>query len=231
MDLEISPSIADGADVDSIDSIDFTSTNPEIDFNPICDLRDKVDCVPTTASDQSVVMECTEVGEQSAIQRGQMKPTGWMERQKKAGNLSSEQFNALKHMRNREGVSPKQSPASKASAIIKRQVQSGAEPPRDGSGINSDNIPGGGKHSRKDSTSATAAGGQDAKAATIARIRRTRQARKQQLERNGSELSHATHLEQQQQLTKLKQQRRDGNITTEQFKALKALKTETVIEL
>jgi hypothetical protein len=229
----VSPSTADGADAQCIEFSLQTPTNPKISVNPICDLQDKIDCAPLAASGHGVEMEveCTELGEQSVIQRGQMKPIGWMKKQKKAGNLSSEQFHALKHMRSREGMSPKQSPASKASAIIKRQVQSGAEPPRDGSGINSDNIPGGGKHSRKDSTSATAAGGQDAKAATIARIRRTRQARKQQLERNGSELSHATHLEQQQQLTKLKQQRRDGNITTEQFKALKALKTETVIEL
>ena len=210
-------STADGADAHCIEFSLQTPTNPKISVNPMCDLRDKRGCVPLAASGHGVEMEveCTELGEQSVIQRGQMKPIGWMKKQKKAGNLSSEQFHALKHMRSREGMSPKQSPASKASAVIKRQIQSGAEPPSGGSVTNIDDIPDEGKHS-----SPTFADEQDAKAATIGRVRRTRQARKKQPRRNDSEQPSATHK--QQKLTKLKQKRRAGQITTEQFEALQA---------
>ena len=47
VDHDISPSHTDGADVDSTDFSPQTPTNPRVDFNPICDLRDKVDFVPT----------------------------------------------------------------------------------------------------------------------------------------------------------------------------------------
>ena len=40
---DISPSHTDGADVDSIEFSPQTPANLKIDFNPICDLRDKVD--------------------------------------------------------------------------------------------------------------------------------------------------------------------------------------------
>ena len=56
VDRDISPSHTDGADVDSIEFSAQTPTNLKIDFNPICDLRDKVDFVPAATSDQSVVM-------------------------------------------------------------------------------------------------------------------------------------------------------------------------------
>ena len=56
VDRDISPSPTDRTDVDSIEFSPQTPTNPTIDFNPICDLRDKVDFVPAATSDQSVVM-------------------------------------------------------------------------------------------------------------------------------------------------------------------------------
>jgi len=206
---------------------------------------DKVNRMP------ALEMACSEVGEQSIIQSRQMKPIGWMKKQKKAGNLSSEQFNALQHMRSREEVSPKQSPASptsKANAAVKKQKQSGAQQSKD----NSEVIPasltpsrlrksdrGVKKQSNKDSKSTTAA--DDEKAATMARIKRTRQARIAKdannqraagnLGINDSEQPKAMQLEQQQRLAKLKQQRRDGNVTKEQFKALKAKAEENIVNI
>ena len=47
VDHDISPSHTDGADVDRTDFSPQTSTNPKVVFNPICDLRDTVDFVPT----------------------------------------------------------------------------------------------------------------------------------------------------------------------------------------
>ena len=64
---DVSPSITDAIDVDSIDLSPQIPTNPKVDFNPTCYLRDKADCVPAATSGQSVVVECTEVGEQSVI--------------------------------------------------------------------------------------------------------------------------------------------------------------------
>ena len=51
----------------------------------------------------AVEMACSEVGEHSIIQSRQMKPIGWMKKQKKAklkqqrrdGNITKEQFKAL----------------------------------------------------------------------------------------------------------------------------------------
>ena len=55
----------------------------------------------------TVEFECTAVGEQSDSQSIQMKPIGRMTKHKDAGNLSSGQFNALRHMSDKEDLSPK----------------------------------------------------------------------------------------------------------------------------
>ena len=138
-----------------------------------------IECVEVSsqiAHETSIVWHRSE--EESVIYSRQMKPIGWMKKQKKAGNLSSEQFQALKHLRNKEEVVPKESRGLNAG--VKRQSR--AETNAD----NNDNIPAlpsPGRlrsaslsvknHSSKHNRSQMADDKQD----VVARIKKTRQAR------------------------------------------------------
>ena len=105
--------------------------------------------------------------ENSVIQSRPMKPIGWMKKQKKVGNLSSEQFQALKHLRNKEDVA----------RAVKGQL--GADPSTDGSGsIPTPLGPGKVRTTRvKDHSSGNTSRIADDRQDAIARIKRTRQAR------------------------------------------------------
>jgi hypothetical protein len=105
-----------------------------------------------------------------------MKPIGWMKKQKKAGNLSSEQFKALNHLGSKEDVAPKQSRGLKSGAAVKRHSR--AETFTD----NNDNKPASPSPSRLRTTSVEAYASRnntsriaEDKQDVIARIKRTRQ--------------------------------------------------------
>jgi len=114
--------------------------------------------------------------EDSIVHSRQMKPIGWMKKQKKAGNLSSEQFKALNHLGSKEDVAPKQSRGLKSGAAVKRHSR--AETFTD----NNDNKPASPSPSRLRTTSVEAYASRnntsriaEDKQDVIARIKRTRQ--------------------------------------------------------
>merc|ERR1712194_892171 len=87
-----------GVDVSRVARLHQTS-NPLFE-EPATTPKD-IECVEVSsqiAQETSIVWHRSE--EESAIHSRQMKPIGWIKKQKKAGNLSSEQFQALKHLRN-----------------------------------------------------------------------------------------------------------------------------------
>lgn len=140
---------------------------------------DDIGCIEVSSqvAQEASIVWCR--SEESVIQSRQIKPIGWMKKQKTAGNLSSEQFQALNHLRNKEQISPNKSGASNAGAGVKRET--GAKTFKDVS----DNIPAVPSpdrlqavsvkgHSSKDNKSRIADDKQD----TMARIKRTRQARR-----------------------------------------------------
>ena len=145
-------------------------------FEETATTPEDVDCVEVSSQIAHETSISWGKSEESVIHSSQMKPIGWMRKQKRAGKLSLEQFQALRHLGSKEGVVPKPSRGLKTGTVVKRRsgartivdnIDNKQAPPSPGQ-LRTTSAE---AHPSRNNTSQIAEDKQD----VIARIKRTRQ--------------------------------------------------------